>query len=62
VLCSQVDPCEWQFIAQSRDICLHEHVIRRIAAIAIFLFIAPGFIAGLIGRMWKPTTADVSQS
>src|SRR5262245_45547813 len=37
-------------IAYSRRICSHEHVIRKAAAIvgsAIFLVIAPGFVAGL---------------
>ena len=45
-LCSQVDPCGWPSIAQSREICLHEQVIRKLAAIvgsALFLVIAPGF-------------------
>ena len=39
------------YIAQTREICLHEQVIRRLAAIvgsALFLVIAPGFVAGLV--------------
>jgi protein-S-isoprenylcysteine O-methyltransferase Ste14 len=47
----KVDSCEWPSIAQSGQICLHEQVIRKAAAIvgsALFLVIAPGFVAGLI--------------
>ena len=47
----RVDPCEWPSIAQTRQICLHERVIRKIAAIvgsALFLVTAPGFVAGLV--------------
>ena len=46
-----MDPCGWPSIAQSREICLHEQVIRKLAAIvgsALFLVIAPGFVAGLV--------------
>lgn len=46
-----MDPYEWPSIAQNRRICLHEQVIRKTAAIggsALFLVIAPGFVAGLV--------------
>ena len=44
-------PCGWSSIAQRREICLHERMIRKLAAIigsAVFLIIAPGFVAGLV--------------
>src|SRR5215471_11374709 len=43
--------CGRASIAQSRQMCFHGHVIRKVAAIvgsAVFLIIAPGFVAGLV--------------
>jgi len=46
-----VDQRKVAYIAQTWEICLHEQVIRKLAAIvgsALFLVIAPGFVAGLV--------------
>src|SRR5215470_18825318 len=46
----KIDSCGRASIAQSRQTCFNEHVIRKVAAIAgsaVFLVIAPGFVAGL---------------
>jgi protein-S-isoprenylcysteine O-methyltransferase Ste14 len=50
-LTAKIDSCGRASIAQSRQTCFNEHVIRKVAAIvgsAVFLVIAPGFVAGLV--------------
>ena len=52
-------------LAQNRQICLHEHVIRKVASIvgsAVFLVIAPGFVAGLVPRWISPCSLQAAFS